>query len=163
MDQLTYVGMSEPVRKTYTVLNDERVAAHEIDRVVQAGVQSRLPVFIYVPVDMVSVPLPAKRLSEPLQIHAQSLDSVAEDQVVGEVLESIRASNRPAILVDVLTIRHGAQPLARSLVSATHIPSYSTPMSKGVIDETSPSYCGVYNGQGTLKQRSSCKFFVKSS
>jgi TPP-dependent 2-oxoacid decarboxylase len=42
------------------------------------------------------------------------------------------------------------------LVELTHFPSYSCPLSKGVIDETSPYYNGLYNGTGrcTISVRS---------
>jgi len=148
MDQRIYVGMSEPIRKTYTVLDDEETMAQEIDRVIEAAVRSRLPVFIYVPTDTVGILLPASRLLNPLDVRVKSYDLEAEDRIVKRILEVMDISTSPVILVDVLSIRHGAQELARRLVDLTRFPAYSTPLSKGVIDETSPCYHGVYNGQG---------------
>lgn len=153
MDHMIYVGMSEPIRKTHAVLNDEATMAQEIDRVIEEGVRSRLPVFLYVPTDVVGVPLDARRLETPLNTTVKNSNPQAEDRVVQNVLELIKASSKPAILADVLTIRHGGQELTRKLVELTHFPSYSTPLSKGVIDETSPYFNGLYNGQGKSQLR----------
>jgi pyruvate decarboxylase len=148
MDHATFVGMSEPIRKTHTVLMNDDTMAQEIDRVLEEAVKSRLPVFIYVPTDVVFVPLDATRLETPLNTQIQNSDTKGEDFVVQSVLDLIKSSSNPAILADVLTIRHKGQDLAKKLTELTHFPTYSTPLSKGVIDETSPYYNGLYNGQG---------------
>ncbi|KAK0101891.1 hypothetical protein ONS95_001298 [Cadophora gregata] len=145
MDHAIYIGMSEPVRKTHTFLMDDSTMAQEIDRVIIEGVKSRLPVFIYIPIDVVSVQLDAKRLETPLDTSIKN-DKSAEDAVVKSVLELIKSASDPVILADVLTIRHGGRDLARELVDLTQFQSFSTPLSKGIIDETHPSYGGNYNG-----------------
>jgi pyruvate decarboxylase len=150
MDHKIYIGMSDPVRRTHTVLTNEETMAQEIDRVIEEGARSMLPVFIYVPTDVVGVPLDASRLDTPLHTETKNPDAAVEDRVVQEVLTLIRSSSNPAILADVLAIRHGARELTRKLVDLTQFPSYSTPMSKGVVDETNPFYGGVYGGQGMV-------------
>ncbi|KAH6717377.1 pyruvate decarboxylase [Leptodontidium sp. MPI-SDFR-AT-0119] len=145
MDHAIYIGMSEPVRKTHTFLMDDSTMAEEIDRVIVEGVKSRLPVFIYIPTDVVSVQLDAKRLETPLDTSVQN-NVAAEDAVVKSVLDLIKGASNPVILADVLTIRHGGRDLARELVDLTQFQSFSTPLSKGIIDETHPSYGGNYNG-----------------
>jgi pyruvate decarboxylase len=148
MDQAIYVGISAPIRKAYTVLIDEKTMAQEIDRVIVEGVRSRLPVYIYVPMDVAGIPLDAKRLETTLITDVQNFNKEAEDAVVLSTLELIKTSSAPAILADVLTIRHGGKELAGRLMNVTKFPTYSTPLSKGVVDETSPYYNGLYNGQG---------------
>ncbi|TVY28535.1 Pyruvate decarboxylase [Lachnellula hyalina] len=147
MDQTVYVGMAEPIRKTHTILTDEKTMAQEIDRVIEAGVKSKLPVYIYVPMDVVGIPLDASRLEKPLNTKVVNSNSQMEDEVVQSTLELIRKSSKPSILADVLTIRHGGRELARRLANATQFPTYSTPLSKGVFDETDSKYNGVYNGE----------------
>jgi pyruvate decarboxylase len=107
-------------------------------------------VYIYVPTDVVGVPLDASRLETPLDTTIRNKDSPTEDRIVQTMLDLIGKSSNPAILADVLAIRHGGQELTRKLVELTHFPSYSTPLSKGVIEETNPYYNGLYNGQGTM-------------
>lgn len=148
MDQDIYIGMSAPIRKTYTKLSNPATMAQEIDRVIEEAVRSRLPVYIYVPMDIVGTPLDASRLDTPLNTTVKNTNAQLEDEVVNATLELIKKSTKPSILADVLTIRHGGKDLARRLAAVTQFPSYGTPLSKGVIDETSPTYNGVYNGEG---------------
>jgi len=147
MDHGIYIGMSEPVRKAHTFLWDDATMAEEIDRVITAGVKSKLPVFIYVPVDVVQVQLDASRLEQPLDLAIKNESSV-EEEVVKGVLEAIKGAQNPIVLADVLTTRHGGRDLARELVDVTNYQSFSTPLSKGIIDESHPSYGGVFNGTG---------------
>jgi pyruvate decarboxylase len=147
MDHGIYIGMSEPIRKTHTFLWDDSIMASEIDRVIIEGVKSRLPVFIYIPVDVVGVQLDASRLETPLDTVVKN-ESVIEENILSRVLELIKTAEKPVILADVLTIRHGGRELARELVDVTNFQSFSTPLSKGIIDETHPSYGGLYNGIG---------------
>jgi pyruvate decarboxylase len=150
MDHATFVTMSEPIRKTHAVLMDAATMAEEIDRVIEEGVKSKLPVFIYVPVDVPGVLVDGKRLETPLNTKISNADADAEDIVVRETLSLIKNSSRPAILPDILALRHGGQDLVKSLVELTHFPFYSTPLARGVVDESSPYYNGLYNGQGEL-------------
>jgi pyruvate decarboxylase len=146
MDHATYIGMSEPVRRTHTFLMDDETMAEEIDRVIVEGVRSRLPVFIYIPTDVVSVQLDASRLESPLDTSVKNESVETEDSIVKLVLELIKGVSNPVILADVFTIRHGGRDLTRELVDLTQFQSFSTPLSKGVIDEDHPSYGGLYNG-----------------
>jgi pyruvate decarboxylase len=141
--------MSEPIRNTHTVLWDDAIMAEEIDRVIVAGVKTRLPVFIYIPVDVAGVQLDATRLETPLNTAVKN-DSTVEEEVVKASLEAIQSAKNPIVLADVLTIRHGGRDLARELVDLTNYQSFSTPLSKGIIDEGHPSYGGVFNGTGKL-------------
>ena len=145
-DHATYIGMSEPIRKTYTFLTDDSTMAQEVDRVIVEGVRSKLPVYIYVPTDAVTVKVDASRLETPLDTEIRN--SGPEDKVVSKVLAMMRESSNPAILADVLATRHNGRDLTRKLAKLSHFPSYATALSKGIIDETSPWYGGVYNGKG---------------
>ncbi|EXJ81069.1 hypothetical protein A1O3_07357 [Capronia epimyces CBS 606.96] len=147
MDPAVYIRMAAPIRKTYAYLMDDKTMAEEIDRVIVACVQSRLPAYIYVPADVVSVPLDAKRLDTPLDTAVRNSNSGIEDHIISLVLSEIEKASHPVILADVLTIRHGGLELTRKLAEITQFPSYSTPLSKGIIDENAPYYNGVYNGK----------------
>ncbi len=151
MDHATYIHMAEPIRETHAFLMDNDTMAEEIDRTIVACLRSRLPVYIYVPVDAVSVPLDAKRLETPLDTSVENKDSSVEDKIVSDILTLLEKASNPAILADVLGVRHGGRELMRKLADLTQFPSYSTPLSKGVIDETKPYYNGVYNGKGEMK------------
>ncbi|OCT50970.1 Pyruvate decarboxylase [Cladophialophora carrionii] len=147
MDHATYIQMAEPIRETHAYLMDDKTMAEEIDRTLIACLRSRLPVYIYVPVDSVSVALDAKRLETPLDTSVQNKDGKTEDQMVSNILSLVEKATSPAILADIIGVRHGGRELIRQLAELTQFPSYSTPLSKGVIDETKPYYNGLYNGK----------------
>ncbi|PMD14649.1 pyruvate decarboxylase [Hyaloscypha hepaticicola] len=147
MDQAIYVEMAGPIRKTYTVLMEEKTMAQEIDRVIEEGVLSRLPVYIYVPMDVAGVQLDAKRLETPLKIEITNSDKDVEEEIIKSTLDQIKAASAPAILGDILSIRHGGKKFVEKLMNLTKFPTYSTPLGKGVVDETSPYFNGLYNGE----------------
>ena len=155
MDHATYIGMSEPIRATHAFLMEDAKMAEEIDRVIIEGVKSRLPVFIYIPIDVVQVRLDAKRLETKLDTRVVN-ESTAEGKIVKEALELIAKAKNPVVLADVLTIRHGGRDLVRELVDLTQFQAFSTTLSKGIIDETLPTYGGTYNGTGTSDEISLC-------
>ncbi|KAJ9609845.1 hypothetical protein H2200_006174 [Cladophialophora chaetospira] len=147
MDHATYIHMADPIRETHAFLMDDKTIAEEIDRTIIACLRSRLPVYVYVPVDVVSVQVDAKRLETPLDTSVNNKDTKTEDEIVNSVLSLIEKASNPAILADVLGVRHGGRDLIRKLADLTQFPSFSTPLSKGVIDETKQYYNGVYNGK----------------
>ncbi|KIX93587.1 uncharacterized protein Z520_10765 [Fonsecaea multimorphosa CBS 102226] len=147
MDHATYIHMAAPIRETHAYLMNDETMAEEIDRTIVACVRSRLPVYIYVPTDTVSVQLDAKRLETPLDVTVHNSDSKTENQIVDSICNLIEKASSPVILADVLAIRHGGRELTRELAEITQFPSYSTPLSKGIIDETLPYYNGLYNGK----------------
>ena len=138
MDHSAYIRMAAPIRKTYACLMEDSTMAEEIDRVVTEWAKSRLPVYIYVPTDVVEVQLDALRLKQPLDTSVRNEDVNTEASAVKMILQAIKFSQKPALLIDVLITRHGGQGLARKLAELTHFSSYTTSLSKGVIDETSP-------------------------
>lgn len=150
MDQAIYIQMAAPIRKTYAYLMDDNTIAEDIDKAIIACVQSRLPTYIYVPTDVVSVQLDAQRLDAPLDASIHNPDSKTEDQIVSKILCLIEKASNPAILADVLAVRHGGREDTRRLAEITQFATYSTPLSKGIIDETKPYYNGLYNGKGIL-------------
>ncbi|CAG8974297.1 hypothetical protein HYALB_00011965 [Hymenoscyphus albidus] len=146
MDHGIYVGMSEPIRKTHTYLMDDATMASEIDRVIIEGVKSKLPVFIYIPTDVVFVQVDASRLEAPLDTTIRNESEDTENDIVKSILDLIKSAESPVVVADVLAIRHGGRDLTRELVDLTQFRSFSTPLSKGVIDEDHPTYGGLYNG-----------------
>jgi len=150
MDHAIYIKMADPIRKDHAYLMEDSTMADEIDRVIVACVRSRLPVYIYVPTDVVSVRLDANRLETPLDTTVRNADSKTEDEIVSKVLSLVAEASNPTILADVLAIRHGGLELTKKLAEITHLPSFSTPLSKGVIDETAPYYYGLYNGKASF-------------
>ncbi|KAL7275678.1 hypothetical protein RUND412_001365 [Rhizina undulata] len=144
-DHMVYQKMAAPLAKASTFLIDESTMASEIDRVIVECVKSRLPVYIWVPIDVTETPLDAERLKVPLDIAIRN-DPEVEDVVLKKILKAIEDSKTPCILADVSATRHGAREVTRQLAEITKFPSYTTLLGKGIIDETKPYFNGLYNG-----------------
>jgi len=78
-------------------------------------------VYIFLPLDMVSEPLDAKRLEKPLDLRPPRKESVEED-LVQKILDAMYSAKNPMILVDVITSRFHCTPEVRKLVDVTHFP-----------------------------------------
>jgi len=104
-----------------------------------------LPVYIYVPMDYVHVPVSSKRLQTPVDV-SHPIDASAEGEAIERLLKTISNARNPVILVDALAARHGAKQEARLLVDALDFPTFATSMGKSIIDEDHPRFCGIYNG-----------------
>ena len=79
------------------------------------------PVYIFLPLDMVSEPLDATRLDKPLDLTPPRNESVEED-LVQKILDAIYSAKNPMILVDVITARFHCTPIVRKLVDITQFP-----------------------------------------
>ncbi|KAF3928844.1 hypothetical protein ABW20_dc0100017 [Dactylellina cionopaga] len=144
-DHGVYRGMSAPIRSTSAFLDDEASMASEIDRVLVTAIKTRLPVYLFVPTDVVDTPLNAIRLETPLPLSLSSKLEV-EELVAKKILKAIEQSKKPCILADVLAKRHAATKQTRRLIELAGYPAFSTILGKGLVEETSPVFGGMYNG-----------------
>ncbi len=140
-----------------TVLGDPDIAFQEIDRVLNAALRFKRPVYIELPRDMVNVPGIAHH--KPEELHAQSDPDILHE-AVREAVEMIKAAKQPAILVDVEVHRFGLQADLLQLLEETRIPFATTILGKSVIDEQHPLYLGVYEG---AMGREAVRNYVESS
>ena len=79
------------------------------------------PVYIFLPLDMVTEEVDATRLETPLDL-TPPRDPGVEEEVVEKILEAVYSAKNPMILVDVLTARFHCTPQVRQLVDITQFP-----------------------------------------
>ncbi|GAB7322464.1 hypothetical protein MBLNU13_g03401t1 [Cladosporium sp. NU13] len=126
-------------------LMSEKGATEEIDRVLRECYVKSGPVYIFVPIDIVDLQVPAAALKKPLDLLPPQDDKLIQ-AATDAVLSTLYESKSPAIFVDCLVDRHNAIKELETLVDKVSCPIFSTNMGKGIIDETHPNYLGVYNG-----------------
>ncbi|KAJ8296115.1 putative pyruvate decarboxylase C3G9.11c [Rhodotorula toruloides] len=140
-------------------------AAQEIDRVLLAALTTARPAYVTLPTDLVFVPVPKKRLEDPIIPMRVGFEDknvlptgkkVEEEEknrlqfVVGEIERLWNDAKEPIILIDACAIRYGVGHLVRDLVHATGVKFYTTPMGRTAIDEDpSNGFGGVYVGEVT--------------
>jgi TPP-dependent 2-oxoacid decarboxylase len=122
-------------------LNDPDQAFREIDRVLNAAVRYKRPVYLELPRDRVAVvPSFDHRTSEAGPV----TEEAALKEAVGEAIARINASRQPVILAGVEVHRFQLQSLLLKLADASAMPVTTTLLGKSVISEFHPSFAGVY-------------------
>jgi indolepyruvate decarboxylase len=127
-----------------TVLDDPTVACREIDRVLDAAVTHRRPVYIELPRDMVDEP--ARRSAGPMVEEAPETDPAVLAAAVDEVVERLRAARQPVALLGVGAARFGLLDEAMVVIERMHLPTAVTLLDKSAISEQHPLFLGVYAG-----------------
>ncbi|KAF2152872.1 pyruvate decarboxylase [Myriangium duriaei CBS 260.36] len=126
-------------------LHEARTAAEQIDFALQECLLKSRPVYIEVPVDMVDAPISTERLAMPITI-PDSLPSKSFDTTLTKIMEKIHAAKNPVIIVDgecrPLRLTEDVQ----KFVKTTKWPTWATPFSKGLLDETVSNFHGIYRG-----------------
>ncbi|KAH8819621.1 thiamine diphosphate-binding protein [Xylogone sp. PMI_703] len=133
-------------------LQDPNEVANQIDHVLRECFIRSRPVYITLPTDMVQKKVEGERLKTPIDLKYPQNDPGKEDYVVDVVLKTIHAAKNPVILVDACAIRHKVLPEVHDFIDKTQFPVFVTPMGKGAVNETHPTYGGVYAGDGSLPE-----------
>nr|OQO18749.1 hypothetical protein B0A51_12705 [Rachicladosporium sp. CCFEE 5018] len=144
-DHQMFNKASTAFRVAAAELQSEKGAAEEIDRVLRECFVKSGPVYIFVPIDLVDLPVSSVALKTPLDL-SPPRDKKAVEAAAEATLEAIYASQNPAFLVDCLVDRHDSINELKTLLDKVPFPIYSTNMSKGLIDESHPNYVGLSNG-----------------
>lgn len=144
-DHQVFNKASKDFRVAAAELQSEQGAPEEIDRVLRECFVQSKPVYIFVPIDIVDRPVPSKNLETPLDLTAKADSSVVE-KAAQAALDALYSSKNPSVFVDCLVQRHQASQEMRDLVDKLALPTYTSNMGKGIIDETNKHYVGLQNG-----------------
>ena len=144
-DHQAYNRCSEPVRFAAAELWDADTAPAEIDRVIRECFIKSGPVYIFLPLDLSAEQVDATLLDTPIDI-SPHINKAAQSAAVDAITSALRAAKHPSLLIDALVHRFDAVPEATALVNRLAVPFFSANMGKGLIDEDSPHYVGVWNG-----------------
>jgi pyruvate decarboxylase len=144
-----YHEMAKHISADTVVLNDPRTAATDIDRVLNTMLRESRPVYIGVPVDMSHLGCDAHNLGMPLETDLSPNDAVLEEKVVVDIRSWLEHRKNPIIVVDGNAVRNNQTEVSSKLSILTGLPTFTTFMSKGPLDETQPNFGGVYKGAGS--------------
>lgn len=142
-DFRTQIEVFEKLCVAGSELSDPMLAFREIDRVLDAAVRFKRPVYLELPRDMVKHVPPHV---QPTRRPAAVSDAQALAESVEETCERLNRCSRPAILAGVEMHRFGLQDKLVTLAEQLHIPVAATMLGKSVFAETHPLYIGLYEG-----------------
>lgn len=136
------------------LIDNPRTAAKDIDQVLSSAIRYKRPVYIELPRDMTSIPIPISReqIAESStyskttkgEEYETDLDSMRE--AIAEAVAMVNSSKQPVIIAGVEIHRFGIQGKLLQLAVKANIPVVATVLSKSVISEVHPLYLGVYEG-----------------
>ena len=138
-----FFKMTEPVVCARTILTPENCLA-ETDRVLNAALTRKQPVYIGIPGDFALMELGCASLT-PIPEVVSDPDALAE--VTALLAERIQKAASPVTLVGSLIGRYELRDLARRLIEKTGTPFTTMFMGKGTLSESHPNFIGVYNGR----------------
>jgi indolepyruvate decarboxylase len=138
-----FMEMAAPVVCASTMLTPEN-CVQEVERVIETGLENRRPVYIAIPHDYVNANIssfnaPARK---PVKSDPATLEEVVSI-IEGKLSNSKQACIMPGFLVD----RFGIKDLAMAVINVSGLPYVTMALDKSVLDETNPSYLGLYMGQ----------------
>jgi indolepyruvate decarboxylase len=139
----TQFEVFEKITVASTVLDKPETALSEIDRVLEAALRYKRPVYIEVPRDQVMA-RQIKPHRPPEGLPPSDPDALRE--AIDEASALLQAAQRPVILADVEIHRFGLHDELLALAEATGMPIATTILGKSVISETHPLFVGVYEG-----------------
>jgi len=125
------------------VLDNVETAFAEIDRVLEAVVRYKRPVYLELPRDLVHATQPAPDHPRPSPLKS---DPDALREALDEAVEMLEAAERPVILADVEVHRFQLQDKLMKLAERMGVPIATTILGKSVISEAHPLFAGIYQG-----------------
>jgi indolepyruvate decarboxylase len=137
-----FYKMTEPVVCARAIMTPDNCVA-ETERLIGAALRHRRPVYMGFPSDYANMPVTGK----PIPIAAPATDLEALDAAVNAIVGAVSASKTACMLPGILVSRCGLREEATALVDASGLPFATMFMDKCVLDETHPSYVGMYDGK----------------
>lgn len=147
----------EKITVASALLDDPLTAFRHIDRVFDAAMRFKRPVYLELPRDRVhSEPLfPHQPVNET---HASDPDALRES--LEEAHEMISAARNPVIVAGVEMHRFGLQSPLMQFAEKNDLPLCSTLLGKSVVSEKHPLFLGIYEG---AMGRESVRKYVEES
>jgi pyruvate decarboxylase len=144
-----FANMSAEISCDVAKLNNPSEIAKQIDNALRQCFINSRPVYIMLPTDRVETKIEGKRLEQGIDISEPANEPEKEDYVVDVIMRSLRSAKKPLLLIDACAIRHRVLDEVHELIDKTNIPVFVTPMGKSAVNESHPSYGGVYAGTGS--------------
>ncbi|AKB82624.1 Pyruvate decarboxylase [Methanosarcina barkeri 3] len=142
-ESTVFMEMAAPVVCASTVLTPEN-CVQEVERVIETALENRRPVYIAVPNDYVNADISS--FTAPKETPVKS-DPATLEEVVSIIEGKLSNAKQACIMPGFLVDRFGLKDLTMAVINASGLPYVTMALDKSVLDETNPSYLGLYMGQ----------------
>ena len=133
------------------VLKDVTKAAENIDFCLTAAIYNKLPVYIGIPSDVVSMKIDAPKTKLVVPQRPKSCKEELK-LAVHDTLLALQESKNPVILLDHEIDKFHLHKEVKELVQNSGLPFITNIMGKGIITETHKMYGGTYSGNRSQPQ-----------
>lgn len=141
--QLQY-EIYEKITVASVILRSPEQAPQQIDEAITACLRFKRPVYIEIPVDIVSRPC---RDPGPFEVDTSiPSDKDVLEEAVDEAVGLLKLAKSPVILAGIEAHRLNTINELRELIDHTGYPFTTTMLGKSVLPEKHPQFAGVYNG-----------------
>jgi pyruvate decarboxylase len=144
-----FAEMAANIAVATAKLTDPRDIPSQIDHVLRECYLQSRPVYITLPTDMVKKKVEGERLKSAIDMTPHKNDPEKEDYVVDVILKYLTAAKNPVILVDSCAVRHRVLEETHQFIEKSGLPVFVAPMGKGAVNETLPTFGGIYAGDGS--------------
>ncbi|WP_292375520.1 alpha-keto acid decarboxylase family protein [Methanosarcina sp. UBA411] len=138
-----FMEMAAPVVCASTMLTPEN-CVEEVERVIAAALENHRPVYIAIPHDYVNVEISS--FTAPKETPVKS-DPATLEEVVSTIAGKLSNAKQACIMPGFLVDRFDLKDLTMAVINASGLPYVTMALDKSVLDETNPSYLGLYMGQ----------------
>jgi len=138
-----FMEMATPIVCANTMLTPEN-CVQEVERVIEAALENRRPVYIAIPHDYVNENISS--FTAPKRKTVKS-DPATLEEVVSIIENKLSNAKQACIMPGFLVDRFGFKDLTMAVIKASGLPYVTMALDKSVLDETNPSYLGLYMGQ----------------
>ncbi len=138
-----FMTMATPVVCAKTMLTPEN-CVNEVERVIAAALEYHRPVYIAIPHDYVHENISPSMAPE---IVLAKSDPEVLEEVVSVIVNKLSNAKKVCIVPGILVERFGLKELTTAIVNVSGLPYVTMASDKSVLDETNPSYLGLYMGQ----------------
>ncbi|AKB80117.1 Pyruvate decarboxylase [Methanosarcina horonobensis HB-1 = JCM 15518] len=138
-----FMTMATQVVCAKTILTPEN-CVQEVERVIAAALEYRRPVYIAIAHNYVNENISLS--TAPANVPVKSDPEVLEE-AVSTIVNRLSNASKACIMPGIFVERFGLRDLTADIVSSSGLPYVTMAMDKSVLDETNPSYSGLYIGQ----------------
>lgn len=131
------------VCQSTTILDQPTLAKDEVDRVFDDTIKYSKPGYIELPRDMVGLEVEDGGQKKPASLE----DEGALNEAVQDILERLKKSSHPILMVGVQVRRFGLKDKVIALAEALNIPVVTSILGKATFPETHKNFIGNYFGQ----------------
>ena len=141
-----------------TTLSPQNVI-EELERIIHLALKECRPVFINIPEEAGYMPV----LKTGNEMHAFQYSSVPKelDAALASIVQHLKQAKKPIAIISANISRYNLNNKMQALIDKFELNSTIMPMDKGVLDESSIYFVGIYSGQFSYPKE--VKSFVESS